>query len=77
MNRTQRAVKKACHKAFNYAKKKKHIALHERNESSFGNFKERSENLKSAAKDEKALKTWHRKMVQDYAVNTLKEGKTA
>ena len=77
MNRTQRAVKKACHKAFDHAKREKRMALYERNDSSFRDFEKKSEELKSAVKNEKALKAWHRKMVQDYAVNPLKEVKTA
>lgn len=78
MNRTQRAVKKACHKAFNDAKKQKREAVTERRAHllwDYGN--KTAERLKDAVKHEKGLKKWHRKMVQDYAVKTLKEEKTA
>ena len=76
MNRTQRAVKKACHQAYSYAKKQKRQALYARNEATW-NFGDRSEELKSAVRNEKSLREWHRKMVQDYAGKTLKEDKTA
>lgn len=77
MNRTQRAVKRACHKAFASAKREKHMALYERNDAAW-NFGDKSEELKAAVKNEKALKAWHRKMVQDYAVKTFsKEDKVA
>ena len=78
MNRTQRAVKKACHKAFDSAKREKRQALYERNESSWKDFTKKATNLKEKVKNEKGLKTWHRKMVQDYAVKTsVKEIKIA
>lgn len=83
MNRTQRAVKKACHKALDYAKKQKKFALLKKKDGNYGFWYEykcrqkKSEELKEAAANEKGLKKWHRKMVQDYAVNTLKEDKTA
>ncbi len=77
MNRTQRAVKRQCHKAFASAKRNKRMALHERNDATW-NFGDKSEELKAAVKNEKGLKAWHRKMVQDYAVKTTeKELKTA
>ncbi len=77
MNRTQRAVKKACHKAFDHAKREKHMRLHERNDSGW-DFEVKSNEAKAARKNEKALKSWHRQMVQDYAVkNPVKEIKTA
>lgn len=79
MNRTQRAVKKACHKAFDDAKKQKHKAVTERRAHllwDYGN--KTAENLKEAVKNEKSLKAWHRKIVQDYAVkSSVKEEKTA
>lgn len=77
MNRTQRAVKKACHKAFDHAKREKRQALYARNEATFHNFSKQSEGLKKAVKNEKSLKEWHRKMVQGFADKTSKEGKTA
>ncbi len=78
MNRTQRAVKKACHKAFDHAKREKRQALHERNESYWKDFANKATNLKEKVKEEKGLKAWHRKMVQDYAGNiTAKEIMTA
>ncbi len=77
MNRTQRAVKKACHKAFDHAKREKRMRLHERNDSGW-DFEVKSRELKDAVTNEKKLKVWHRKMVQDYAVNnSVKEIKTA
>lgn len=84
MNRTQRAVKKACHKALDYAKKQKKFALFESKNSSYDFWyqiqcRQRvTDNLKNAVKNEKELKKWHRKMVQDYAVKPIvKEEKTA
>lgn len=78
MNRTQRAVKRTCHKALNAKRRTKHEKLYERNEAGWKNFEKKSEELKAAVTDEKKLKIWHRKMVQDYAVkNSAKEIKTA
>lgn len=78
MNRTQRAIKKACHRAFDHAKREKRLALYSRNEAGWGDFGKKAEALKEAVRDEKSLKAWHRKMVQDVvAVNTSKEEKTA
>ena len=77
MNRTQRKVKRICHQAFSHAKREKRQALYARNEAGWS-FGDKSEALKAALKNEKALKVWHRKMVQDYAGNySSKEEKTA
>lgn len=77
MNRTQRAIKKACHKAFDHAKREKRMALYEMKEVSFyygmDGFGKKAENLKSAVRNEKSLKSWHRKMVQDYAGNNSRQ----
>ncbi len=62
MNRTQRALKKACHKSFDHAKREKRQALYERNEAGWGSFSKKSDALKDAVKNEKSLKAWHRKM---------------
>ncbi len=82
MNRTQRAVKKVCHKAFDHAKREKRQALYESKEVPFyvgtDGFGKKAEKLKSAVRNEKSLKVWHRKMVQDYAGNnSIKEVRTA
>lgn len=77
MNRTQRALKKSCHKAFDQVKRKKRMALYDRNDASWRDFSEKSEKLKAAVKEEKELKAWHRKIVQDYAAIKSKEEKTA
>ncbi len=78
MNRTQRAIKKANHKYIAQAKRSKRQALSERNEASFFSFPNKAAALKDAVRHEKSLKSWHRKTVQDYAVNnTSKEEKTA
>lgn len=76
MNRTQRAIKKACHKAFAHAKREKHLALHALKDS-YRDHDKLTNELKSAVKSEKGLKEWHRKMVQDFAGRTVKEEKTA
>ena len=78
MNRTQRAAKKACHKAFDDAKRQKREAVTERKAHllwDYGN--KTAKKLKDAVKNEKSLRKWHRKIVQDYATRTLKEEKTA
>ncbi len=78
MNRTQRAIKKSLHRTFDHAKRQKRQALYERNEASTPLSRaEKREKLQQAVRNEKDLKTWHRKIVQDYAGNTLKEEKTA
>ena len=77
MNRTQRALKRSCHKALDHAKREKRMALYDRNDATWRDFSEKSEKLKAAVKNEKGLKAWHRNIIQD-AGNTLnKEEKTA
>ena len=76
MNRTQRARKKSCHKAYAHAKREKHLALYEMKEANFYNFDEKSKKLKEAVKYEKDLKAWHRKIVSGIYSNS-KEEKTA
>jgi len=78
MNRTQRAAKRSCHKAFDDAKKRKREAVTERRANilwDYGN--KTAERLKDAIKHEKGLKKWHRQIVADYAVKNTQEEKTA
>ena len=77
MNRTQRAIKKSCHKAFDHAKREKRQALYERNEAGWFNKDEKRKKLQQAVREEKDLKAWHRKCVERYAGNNLKEEITA
>ena len=77
MNRTQRAIKKACHKAFDHAKREKRQALYERNEAGWFDKDKKREKLQQAVREEKDLKAWHRKCVEKYAGNNLREEKTA
>lgn len=77
MNRTQRAVKRSCKKAFASVKKQKRMRLFELKESGWGSHEKKAAALKEAAKEEKDLKSWHRKCVADYAANTSEEERTA
>ncbi len=66
MNRTQRAVKKSCKQARDYVKHRKNEALAEmRDSTSFYNG--HNEELAEAVKEEKGLKSWHRKCVADHS----------
>ena len=77
MNRTQRAIKKSCRKAFDHAKREKRQARYERNEAGIFDMDKKRKKLQQAVREEKDLKAWHRKCVERYAGNNLKEEKTA
>lgn len=78
MNRTQRAIKRACHRALDQAKHKKRVAVRERDEASYDSFDKRAAELRSAVREEKSIKAWHRKIIMGNAVNdTSKEEQTA
>ena len=66
MNRTQRAIKRKCRKIQNDIKKKKRIALFEVMDST-SLFDNASDNLSEVVKEEKGLRSWHRKCVEDYS----------
>ena len=65
MNRTQRAIKKQCHKAMNEKKREKRFALAEMRDST-GFYNDYGEQVTSLSKEEKGLKKWHREMLNDY-----------
>lgn len=66
MNRTQRAIKRKCRKIQDNIKRKKRQAIYEvMDNTSF--FNDRSEELSNVVKEEKGLRSWHRKCVEDYS----------
>ena len=73
MNRTQRAIKKQCHKAMNEKKREKRFALAEMRDST-GFYNDYGKQVTSLSKEEKGLKKWHREMLNDYtSQNTILE----
>lgn len=66
MNRTERAIKKSLKKTMQGKKREKHLALAEAQEHSFFDCKRKSDELSKLVKEEKGLKKWHRKILEDY-----------
>ncbi len=74
MNRTQRAIKKHLREIQAAKKREEH---RKRDEVSFSYNRSKREELRRCAARERELKQWHRKILDDYAVNENKEARTA
>ena len=66
MNRTQRAIKKSLKRTMQGKKKEKRLALVEVREGSFYDRNRKRSKLSELAREEKGLKKWHRKILEDY-----------
>ncbi len=79
MNRTERAIKRACKRALISKKREKRIAIFEMRDAGWYNKNEKKSKVTSLSKEEKGLKKWHRKMLEDYTCreNTLLEAAEA
>ncbi len=79
MNRTQRAIKKACKQALKGKKREKRIAVMELREYSLYEREKKKKEVTRLAREEKGLREWHRKMLDDYTCrkNSIKEDAVA
>ncbi len=74
MNRTERAIKRSLKRAMHEKKREKRLALEEVRALSFYDRESKKRALSERAREEKALKVWHRKIVDDYTRrSSLKE----
>ncbi len=78
MNRTERAIKRSLKRTMHEKKREKRLALAEMRDTSwYGRDRKRKE-LSEKAREEKALKAWHRKIMNDYTRrNSSKEDAAA